>query len=549
MKFVLVLFYALFSASAFGGHVTGNGGDAIVCRDSYENVTFAELLDFYEARVERGFPHHLVPTNSWQENLTTLLDRFSRYDTHPRSVVEPWRAAFVAETLLLPGITLVDIPDSEHVSFPRGCKVEQVAIQKEPKFPGDKRYTINKDIWDAFDGASRAGLVFHEILYRNLLTSKILKGPIDSRTVRFMTSILAAGRFDVLTYPTYLKLMYQDLGFEFTNIEGYKVPINSVEFDKQGQVIAYRSVLDSPLRVNVTKGMGLVAAEGESLSTSIDPSTGTRDYQIRVAKGHWAFSLNKIDYRVAEPGIVEIRVDGGGNIVQMTGVSFSWKSSYWKQPRDIRCRSLLIAPPPSGGLSCQDVRISIFVDAENDAFRHILFDANLKIVSAEAMITQSHAPLQTASLDFYPDTQILRKVTCTGTPVNDYYKNTVWTFSYRDVKRSLSCYPGAGEIRVYPNGNVQQGGITQAHIPLGTTNLIANYGFGCRRSEREWVSSPVYIGHENGRPANALISQNSPAVTAQGANGRPVTVKPGSYITLDENGAVVSIEYDFCANH
>ncbi|MEK6580153.1 MAG: hypothetical protein AABZ55_13075 [Bdellovibrionota bacterium] len=49
----------LITLSAQAGTATGNGGHAVVCRNSAYQITRVELLDFYEARLLRGINHNL----------------------------------------------------------------------------------------------------------------------------------------------------------------------------------------------------------------------------------------------------------------------------------------------------------------------------------------------------------------------------------------------------------------------------------------------------------------------------------------------------------
>jgi hypothetical protein len=68
-----------------------------------------------------------------------------------------------------------------------GCSAEQIAIQQDPKYPGDKRYFIQKSIFEHknFDAKQRAGLVLHEVIYR--LT--ILGRAEDSQSARYLTAL------------------------------------------------------------------------------------------------------------------------------------------------------------------------------------------------------------------------------------------------------------------------------------------------------------------------------------------------------------------------
>ena len=94
----------------------------------------------------------------------------------------------------------------------RAAKVVQIALQKEPEFPGQKRYTINKDLWDRMDDVGKAGLIFDEILY----TVALEAGAKDSVGVRYSMPDLL-GRITGTPIAEFIEI-------------ARKVPLSFVEF-------------------------------------------------------------------------------------------------------------------------------------------------------------------------------------------------------------------------------------------------------------------------------------------------------------------------------
>lgn len=131
----------LFSLSAHAGFENGNGGDVIVC-----NTDKTELLDQYEARELRGLHVNLPESKNREEVLETFLTRLQKFSPNRAHLYREWIASFFKETKFIDG-KLEDVSDSQHVALPKGCSLEQIAIQQDPVFPEDARYIINKSLW------------------------------------------------------------------------------------------------------------------------------------------------------------------------------------------------------------------------------------------------------------------------------------------------------------------------------------------------------------------------------------------------------------------
>jgi hypothetical protein len=213
---MIALLLALAAPAFAGGQEVGNGGDAVVCRDAGGNITSAELLDFYEARVLRGIDRDLGdPSLSVDAKTGIVVKRLAPLSPVRVDVYTMWLKAFMDNAQFLSGVQLVEVPDSDHLAFPKDCKVEQLAIQKEPEFPEDKRYTVNKDIWDRLDNDSRAGLMLHEIIYREAIAA----GAKDSVGARYLNSRLCSHEADTFTMSTFVDILVE-AGFLETDFDG-----------------------------------------------------------------------------------------------------------------------------------------------------------------------------------------------------------------------------------------------------------------------------------------------------------------------------------------
>jgi len=163
----------------------GNGGDAVVCDNGV-----VETLDIFEARVLRSLEFDAALEGA--DELITAKNIFARLE-----VVDPLRGkdfarqvdAFYSETRLIENAGLADVPDSDHSIIPMGCAIKQLAIQREPQFPRDSHFIIDKSIWDQMDVRNKASLIVHEIVYREAIHRAEHK---NSKRVRYYNSVLVA---------------------------------------------------------------------------------------------------------------------------------------------------------------------------------------------------------------------------------------------------------------------------------------------------------------------------------------------------------------------
>ncbi len=172
----------------FASNEKGNGGDAIVCRDDSNQILRAELLDFYEGENLNYIDLYYGEELPVETHFTNMINRLKPYMPKLAYKLQETGEYILSgrNTKFMYDITLEDIEDSFHIFVPNDCQLEQVAIQRDPLFPGNFKFIINADIWDHLDSYNKAGLVFHEALYfeqRDHITNSVW--------VRYLTGLVS----------------------------------------------------------------------------------------------------------------------------------------------------------------------------------------------------------------------------------------------------------------------------------------------------------------------------------------------------------------------
>lgn len=205
----LLVIGSFFTSAAYAGNENGNGGDGIYCRTS----SSIELLDYYEARVLRGVVPNLGGANlSTVEKVKLAINRLEKFDSQRAEAYRSKLTTFFAETKFLSGIMLTDVPDSLHLVLPNGCEIHQVAIQKEPEFAGDPVYVVNEDLWRLMSSDNQAGVILHEIIYREAIS----RGHLNSIKTRYYNSIISSNLLGEPSFRNYAELMRRvNLPFSF----------------------------------------------------------------------------------------------------------------------------------------------------------------------------------------------------------------------------------------------------------------------------------------------------------------------------------------------
>ncbi len=187
----------LIVSSAFATKDVGNGGDAVVCRDSAGKIMNVEQLDSYEARTIYGLKLQLptVATSDPTVLVNYWLNNLSQYSPVRANFSQPMVRNFFYEAEIIYYGGLPDIPDHGDVSLPSGCKLEQVAIQVDPaKYSTGPRYKVEKEIFENMPTVQKAILILHEVVYRELLMGrfKYFKFGTNSTMARVLTGLISS---------------------------------------------------------------------------------------------------------------------------------------------------------------------------------------------------------------------------------------------------------------------------------------------------------------------------------------------------------------------
>ncbi len=143
-----------------GGNEVGNGGDVLVCQDSIM------LLDFYEAKI-KDKKEISASLEKYEDIITKVINNISKADPKRGQLFQKKSQLFFKEVSFLSDVKLTDIPDSSHIVLPhdKRCKLEQIAILDKNQKDSNKKFIINKNLWDKLDQSNQAGLIMHEIIY------------------------------------------------------------------------------------------------------------------------------------------------------------------------------------------------------------------------------------------------------------------------------------------------------------------------------------------------------------------------------------------------
>jgi hypothetical protein len=218
MKFTNKLFASFLIACLIYANIAhadkvGNGGNVIVC-DSGS----VELLDYFELRLNGGVLNFDTSLPTYQERLQDLFTRWQSVGPIRISQYQKWLNEFQSEVGIYPNVTIPDIPDTGTVLIPVGCHMEPVAFQRSESdvLPGAPRYVINKNLWDKMDENQKAGLVLHELIYRESLDANFS----TSIQTRYLNGYFASQAPEVNSYT------YTIYSLPFNWVEYYGLTID-----------------------------------------------------------------------------------------------------------------------------------------------------------------------------------------------------------------------------------------------------------------------------------------------------------------------------------
>ncbi len=559
-----------------GGDKAGNGGDAVVCRASGGEVQSIELLDFYEARVERGETLSLSASKSLDENMEVLFERLGFHDTFFRDRLKSWYQTFDEESLFLSGVELVDIPDSNHLSFPVGCKVEQVAVQRKPQFPGEKFYKFNKDLWDRMDSANQAGLILHELMFRNL--TLYAQKAYDSTFIRYLSSTIAGNYLSGVSYFDYVQILSKQLEIPYTNQNGYLVPIKSVSFDENKALVSYQYELPSGGVISISGEFSIELAPGGKLHFRLSSNDEVVATPIGLKNGGLVYRGVSFFPTDNEPKVRLSRSLENQRVLGIDSKVF-YEMEYPLAPESLKtvtCEKVEFDLIDRSLIHCASASLSfsIFGDIPKSYYpvpqklQKLAYSvSNLKIVSAStdfANISFSHG-------GFVNSVQCQKPGEIDGLPATDFIKGVSTEedkkYFFPPNAYILKCEFEGDEIQFSSDGRVISGGrsvlelnLLAENYPGGTYSAIIRtyFYFGKIRdfscAGPVAVTAPRFEVYPNGQVVRALVDKTTyyqfggeaPGLKLETVQGKKIRVLKGDIIRFNDQGKIEEIEDNVC---
>ena len=222
--------------------VVGNGGYVLNCNDTNKPT---ELLDFFEWSTNNA-PIEFLPTPSQNPiNLALkMIVSLQDVDNYRYHTYKYWINNFFNEVRFVDSFTLSTTNDFDVVALPDECELIQTIVQREPIYNNEKRYTIDRNIWENLSIENKAGLILHEVIYREAASLK----QTDSRRVRHLTGYLANSLNEGLGSIEYQNTIYRS-NFPFEELTSMQLPkaslwiLKSDETERNG--LSFGKVVDS----------------------------------------------------------------------------------------------------------------------------------------------------------------------------------------------------------------------------------------------------------------------------------------------------------------
>jgi hypothetical protein len=206
--FIFSLLLILIVVSSFAGDVKGNGGGAVICSGNT-----LEILDLYEARLA-GYGEPSLGNNTELESMMNeYLQRLSIYSPVRAKLYLDWFKNFENESIFLSGIPIQPIPDLGS-PLPKGCVWHQIVNQNPLLLPSDKKYLIDKTVWQKLSNLQKVGLIFHELIYRESNSS-------TSRGLRLLNGLVMTDQLNSLGLEDRINL-FSDAGLLSFEAQGLK---------------------------------------------------------------------------------------------------------------------------------------------------------------------------------------------------------------------------------------------------------------------------------------------------------------------------------------
>jgi hypothetical protein len=295
---IITLF--LFNLS-FAGDRAGNGGDVVVCPEK------VVMLDYYEAQKRNIFIK--MQGRDIREKVYAALERYKRLDTfgyfRMRDItellvkdIENFEKNKSANQVLtfFTDDQLTDISDSNEITLPRGCYIDQLIISNPTAFTFTKMFTINRAQWEKLNDDQKSLAIIHEVLYWHMYKN----GWNDSRFARFINSILNSDLYSNYLLADFINDIdiSQTTKMPFLFLENYGRQISSSRHIHTISSIDFKSKLDRVCQESIVRDFpGTARCYPVDLNTSLSESNQFEEYEFNSSWGHFKLIPYKVIIR------------------------------------------------------------------------------------------------------------------------------------------------------------------------------------------------------------------------------------------------------------
>ena len=539
--FYIGLLMAGLISPTFAGDKVGNGGDVVVCRNTVNEVTSIEALDIYEGRVRWTIELDLGDASlSPLQKVELALSRLGRISSIRAERYLEKAKQFDANALFLDNTELPDISDSNHLIFPKGCKVEQIIVQRTPHFSDDRRYLVSNDLWKQLDSTNKAALILHEIIYEEALEF----GHQDSVPTRYFNAHLMSHRFETFT-PKEMAAFFKTIDFKKFDYQGFiyassrlechhqfsKEEMWPIQFFDNGMVVKSGCILSGSIEVQGQKAnvAGFISFHDNGQPHSFMASSPDPQKPLMVR-------INEKDYAPYDGGEIQLYQDSSLKAVVLAlddknglvfeSTNYSLNTVAVDNPWGKGSRPLTVILYPNGG-------ISSLIAIEPD--RHYP-----KQIKGWGMSRGQRIYIRSNRVDFFSDETVKMATISYETPL---------TFTIDEHQLKF-----AGYVELYETGELKSGifiaepqksfwGNTyfeKIAIPFLVGDQKTK--FWLKKETNDWFEGRYIHFYPGYKVKQGMLAQSA---TFKTTDGQTIVVQEGQIVSLDEQGRLLQGQSEY----
>ncbi len=179
-KTSLLLVFGLSTNLSFARSV---GADFVICRDSANQIKSAELLDYYEGRIQTNIKPAFESQLNHEMYFSAVYKKLEGFDANSNEHFSKYQEILDALRTIRSNGDISNnanfLVTDDHLAtdavpttkIPAQCEIERVVTLQEKKFPNDPSYIIQKDLIRALSEEDLRGLILHIGIHYDLLTN------------------------------------------------------------------------------------------------------------------------------------------------------------------------------------------------------------------------------------------------------------------------------------------------------------------------------------------------------------------------------------------